>query len=142
LSGGPVGSLLLDTCALIWLMNGELDGSEARPMLAGALRSGGLLVSTTSAWEIGLLSRSTARLRFLPDPKTWFARAVAQPGIRLAAITPEVAIDSSHLPGDLHGDPADRLIIATSRHLGAPVVTRDRRMIEYAASGHVAVVCC
>lgn len=136
------GSLLLDTCALIWLVNGELDDSDARPALAAALRAGGLLVSTTSAWEIGLLSRSTARLRFLPDPKTWFARAVTQPGVRLTPITPEVAIDSSHLPGELHGDPADRLIIATSRHLGAPVVTRDRRMIEYAASRHVAVVRC
>lgn len=139
---GPDGSLLLDTCALIWLMNGELDESSARPALATALRAGGLLVSVTSAWEIGLLSRSTARLRFLPDPKTWFTRAVAQPGIRLTPITPDVAIDSSHLPGELHGDPADRLIIATSRHLGAPVVTRDRRMIEYAASGHVAIVHC
>ena len=139
---GPDGSLLLDTCALIWLLNGELDDSEARPALADALRSGGLLVSVTSAWEIGLLSRSSARLRFLPDAKTWFARAVAQPGVRLTPITLEVAIDSSHLPGELHGDPADRLIIATARHLGAPVVTRDRRMIEYAASGHVAVVRC
>jgi len=114
LSSGP-GALLLDTCALIWLMNGELDDSAARPALTEALRSGGLLVSTTSAWEIGLLSRSSARIAFVPDPKTWFSRAVTRPGLRLTPITPEIAIDSSHLPGALHGDPADRLIIATAR---------------------------
>ncbi len=100
------------------------------------------MVSTTSAWEIGLLSRSSNRLQFLPDAKTWFTRAVAHPGLRLTPITPAIAIDSSHLPGELNGDPADRLIIATARHLGASIVTRDRRMIDYAASGNVAILRC
>ena len=56
--------------------------------------------------------------------------------------SPEIAIDASHLPGDLHGDPADRLIVATARHLGAAIVTRDSRIIAYAGSGHVRVVPC
>ena len=134
--------VLLDTCALIWLVNGDLDDSEARPRLVEALQTDGLMVSATSAWEIGLLSRPPARIQFLPDPKTWFQRILARPGLRLAAITPEIAIDSSHLPGELHGDPADRLIIATARHLNAPVVTRDRRMIEYADAGFIRLIRC
>ena len=57
-------------------------------------------------------------------------------------ITPAIAIDSSYLPGDLHADPMDRLVVATARHLGVPIVTRDRKMIAYADGGHVGVIPC
>ncbi len=136
------GPLLLDTCALIWLVTGALDDSPARPAMTAALRGAGLLVSTTSAWEIGLLSRSSARIDFRPDPKTWFSRATGRPNVHVTAITPEIAIDSSLLPGPLHNDPADRLIIATARHLGAAIVTRDRRMFDYAEAGFVDILRC
>src|SRR6516164_8776944 len=67
-----------------------------------------------AAWEIGLLSTPGRpnTVFFLPDPKTWFARVLAAPAIRQAAFTPDIAIDSAHLPLPLHGDPADRLLIA------------------------------
>jgi PIN domain nuclease of toxin-antitoxin system len=81
-------------------------------------------------------------LIFLPDPKTWFSRFMAGPGIKLAAFTPDIAIDASWLPGELHGDPGDRMIIATARHLRIPVVTRDRKMIAYGAAGHADVIAC
>lgn len=132
--------LLLDTCALIWLVQGALDDSAARPEIEAAASNGALVVSVASAWEIGLLSR--ARVEFLPDAKTWFARAVSHPGLTVTAITPAIAIDSSRLPGSLHGDPADRLIISTARHLAADIVTRDHRMIDYARDGHVRVRVC
>jgi PIN domain nuclease of toxin-antitoxin system len=67
---------------------------------------------------------------------------MAGPGIREAPFHPDIAIDSSWLPGEVHGDPADRLIIATARHLGLPVVTRDRKIIAYAEDGEVAVIPC
>jgi PIN domain nuclease of toxin-antitoxin system len=62
--------------------------------------------------------------------------------MRQAALTPEIAIDASYLSGELHGDPGDRLLIATARHLGVPIVTRDRRIIDYAAAGWVRVIAC
>jgi PIN domain nuclease of toxin-antitoxin system len=46
-------------------------------------------------------------------------------------LTPEIAIESSHLPGDMHGDPADRILAATARILGATLLTKDQRLIEY-----------
>ncbi len=105
-----------------------------------------LYVSPASAWEIGLLSRPrTGRASpplFAPDPKTWFAAFMARPGVRLAALTPEMAIDSSHLPGVFHPDPGDRLIIATARHLGATVVTRDQKILDYAQAGFVEALAC
>ncbi len=64
------------------------------------------------------------------------------PGIRSAALTPEITIDASFLPGDLHGDPADRLLIATARHLGVPIVTRDIKIIAYAAQSFIQAIVC
>jgi hypothetical protein len=72
--------------------------------------------------EIGLLSRPRPNRRsvpnFLPDSKFWFARLLAGPGIQETPITAAIAIDASHLPGDFHADPMDRLIVTTARHLG------------------------
>jgi PIN domain nuclease of toxin-antitoxin system len=67
---------------------------------------------------------------------------LAYPGVRLTLLSPEIAIESSFLPPPMHGDPADRLLIATARALGIPIVTRDRRILNYAAAGFVAAVPC
>ena len=85
-----------------------------------------------------------AAVSFMPDPKTWFARAMAGPGpgIREASLTAEIAIDASFVPGELNGDPGDRLLVATARHLGLPIVTRDRSIIAYGQSGHIRVIPC
>ena len=67
---------------------------------------------------------------------------MAGPGIGAAPFHPDIAIDASWLPGEPHGDPADRLIIATARHLGIPIVTRDRKIAAYARTGEVSVIVC
>src|SRR4029077_699981 len=82
------------------------------------------------------------RSAFMPDPKTWFARVMAGPGIREAFLTPEIAVDASFLPGALPGNPGDRLIVTTARHLGVPIVTGDRRIIDYARDGHAQTIPC
>jgi PIN domain nuclease of toxin-antitoxin system len=139
-------AVLLDTCAVIWLANGDRLTPESVAGIVHAGLHGGVFVSPISAWEIGMLSKPrpgrTEVLRFVPDPKTWFARFTAGPGIKEAKFTPDIAIAASWLPGEVHGDPADRLIVATARHLGLPIVTRDRKIIAYAASGEVAVIVC
>lgn len=138
-------AILLDTCAVIWLATGATLADAALAAIQHAGRNDGIYVSPISAWEIGLLGRKSGRadsLDFRPDPKTWFARFLAGPKICQAAITPDIAIDASYLPGDLHADPGNRLIIATARHLGMPIVTRDRKIIAYASAGHVEVIAC
>ena len=136
--------LLLDTCAVVWLVTGApmARGAEARIVEAG--RRNAIHVSPISAWEIGLLSRAKAGrgLAFLPDPATWFARLMARSGIVPAIFNAEIAIAASHLPEPLHGDLADRLLIATARHAGLPIMTRDSKIIAYADAGHVSVVAC
>ena len=138
-------AVLLDTCAVIWLANGDHLLRRATAAIVAAGLADGVFVSPVSAWEVGMLSLPRPRrrvLQFLPDPKTWFARVMAGPGIREASLTASIAIDASYLPGQIHGDPADRLIVATARHMGIPIVTRDSEIIAYAREGNVAAIAC
>ncbi len=80
--------------------------------------------------------------QFLLDPKAWFEGFMAKDGVRPAPLNAEIAIDSTYLPEPLHNDPGDRLLIATARHLGFPIVTRDRKIEAYAELGHVGMIRC
>ena len=78
----------------------------------------------------------------LPTPQAWLADLLARPGVRVAPLDSEVALSASYLPGQLHPDPADRLLIATARELDVPLVTRDQRILAYAAQGHLQAIAC
>lgn len=140
----PKRGVLLDTCALIWLANASPMLSSAVAAIRAAAAEGAVHVSLISAWEIACLARRrTGRpLQFLPDPKAWFAAALRGPGLRAAPFTPDIAIDTEFLPGEPHRDPADCALIATARHLGLPLVTRDARILAYARTGHVEAIAC
>jgi PIN domain nuclease of toxin-antitoxin system len=138
-----MSAVLLDTCAIIWLMNRDPAlRTDARELIDDAGASDGVFVSPVSAWEIGLLSVRRTGAQFRPDAKAWFAKLMTGPGVKLAALTPEMAIEASALPGNFHSDPADRMLIATARALAVPLVTRDAKILAYAAAGHVDVVAC
>ena len=134
-------TLLLDTCAVIFIADDQRIEQPARREIASASATDGVLVSPVSAWEIGLLAVKRG-LAFVPDPKTWFNDFLASPGVRLAPLTPDIAIESSFLPLPLHADPADRLLIATARALTVPIVTRDERILAYARAGFLAALPC
>jgi len=142
-SSQPI-AVLLDTCAVIWLANGDPLQNKADSKIFHAALANGVFVSPVSAWEIGMLNRPRAgrTIEFLPDPATWFARFMAGPAIKTAAFTADIAIAASQLPEPLHSDPADRLLIATARHMAMPIVTRDAKIINYAAAGHVLAIPC
>lgn len=137
------GRLLLDTHAFIWFVAGTL-ASDTVELLLDASGVGGLLVSPITAWEIGLMSRDARsdRPTFDPDPATWYSAAISRPGLAEASFTGAIGLAASFLPGDFHKDPADRLLVATARKLSVPIVTRDRRILDYAAAGHVDAIAC
>jgi PIN domain nuclease of toxin-antitoxin system len=60
--------------------------------------------------------------------------------VRLAAFTPEVAARASFLPGELHHDPAGRILVATAMEFGLRPVTRDRRLLAYGSAGYLSVL--
>jgi PIN domain nuclease of toxin-antitoxin system len=55
----------------------------------------------------------------------------------LEPLSPAIALGSCYLPGGFRSDPADQIIIATARVIGATLMTRDRRILDYAKGGHV-----
>jgi PIN domain nuclease of toxin-antitoxin system len=68
----------------------------------------------------------------LPLPlDEWFEKALNYPGIQLFNLTPEIAIESTRLPGKFHRDPADQIIVATARLHGCPIITSDRKILDY-----------
>jgi PIN domain nuclease of toxin-antitoxin system len=76
-------------------------------------------------WEAQLL-HSKQRLE-LPLPfADWFTRATDSQVLSVLPIDREVIIALDRLPGTFHGDPADRLIVATARAHGLPLATRDQ----------------
>ena len=74
------------------------------------------------------------------DCRQWVHSGLNDYGVELAELSPEIAIDSTRLPDDLHSDPADRIIVATARNRNATLVTADRAILEYSRAKHVRVV--
>lgn len=81
-----------------------------------------------------------SRVQLPMDRLAWVSESTPRGGIRILPLSPEIAVASTRLPGDFHGDPADRIIAATARHEGAVLVTRDRALLGYAARGHLRVL--
>jgi len=134
--------LLLDTHAAIWITEDQPLASTAVEAVDAAYRAGStVFVSAISAWEIGLLV-SRNRLSLVARPERWFQRLLTIPGVRLAELSPDILIASSFLPGAPPRDPADRIILATARDLGATLITRDRLLLKYGEDGQVSTIPC
>ncbi|HLK20615.1 MAG TPA: type II toxin-antitoxin system VapC family toxin [Bryobacteraceae bacterium] len=130
--------LLLDTHIWLWAQLGLVD-NISRAALAAIRRAesaGRLRVSIISLWELGMLTQC-GRISLPQDVRTWVRDALTKPGISLAPLTPEIALESSHLPGILHGDPADRILAATARNLRATLLTKDQQLLEYSRQHHL-----
>lgn len=138
MTGHPI---LLDTCAAIWLQDGSAFRPEGEAALQEAQRIGTqVLVSPITAWEIGLLV-SKGRLVLSLPPLTWFEQLLDL-GVDLAPLTPDILIASSQLPGLPLRDPADRIVAATARAMRYRLITRDRPLLDFAASGQVEAIAC
>jgi PIN domain nuclease of toxin-antitoxin system len=134
--------ILLDTCAALWLVADAPMGEAAMAAISAADKANvPLRISPIMAWEIGLLARK-GRFRSSLSPQRWFERLQTLPGIQLCALSPDVLLAASFLPGDLHGDPADRIMAATAREHGFTLMTRDRALLDYAQTGHLAAIAC
>jgi PIN domain nuclease of toxin-antitoxin system len=132
--------LLLDTHILIWLAEGLADlPPRARLRINGAARGPGLAVSAISFWEVAMLARK-GRISIRRPVNAWRAAVLAAPGIDEIPVSGEVGIEAVLLPGDLHEDPADRILVATARVHGLALGTRDKRLLAYGDLGHVEMV--
>jgi PIN domain nuclease of toxin-antitoxin system len=122
-------NLLLDTCAIVWVVSApEALSPAARQALT---RTDSVIhVSPISLAEIACLVER-GRIAVQPHWRTWFQDAVRSNGWQVAAIDLETVAEAFALPGAFHRDPADRLIVAAARLGRMAVVTADRRLRSY-----------
>jgi PIN domain nuclease of toxin-antitoxin system len=130
--------LLIDTHYWIWLQAGLSDRltSPNLDLINAAAAEGTLFLSVMSVWELGMLE-SKHRIHLHTSCIQWVEEALAMPGLSLAPLTPAIALESTRLPGNFHGDPADRIIVSTARIMKARLLTSDRNIRTYARQRHV-----
>ena len=122
--------ILLDTHIWIWWVShpDRLQPIHRELLDRGADRIFG--VSIISCWEVAKLVEY-GRLSLDRSVGIWLETALAEPGITLLNLQPQIVVESTQLPQPLHRDPADRLLVATARVLHCPIMTEDRKIAEY-----------
>ncbi len=123
--------IVLDTHAWIWFIsNPEFLSKRAKNEVQAAVEDKSILISSISAWEVALLV-TKKRLKLTLDISDWIAKSESLPFIQFVPVTNSIAVKSVNLPSPLHPDPADRIIIATALSVGAPLVTKDKKLLDY-----------
>lgn len=122
--------IILDTHIWVWWVHGDPQLPPSHHAFIQAHESQGIGISAISCWEVAkLVERSRLTL---PNPVgQWLNQALAYPSILLLPVSPEIAVESTQLPGAFHRDPADQIIVASARIYNSPLVTIDPRILAY-----------
>lgn len=123
--------IILDTHLWIWLADENEQLTKRHRDIIEEERSNGLGVSAISCWEVAKLVEYE-RLKLACPVEEWMDKALALPGIQHIELTPRVAIASTKLPGEFHRDPADQIIVATTREYDCELLTVDKKILQYA----------
>jgi PIN domain nuclease of toxin-antitoxin system len=121
---------LLDTHVILWWLDKSTRLSAAQRKLLRRVEHGESVgVADISLWEIAsLVERGRVKLGLPLDE--WLARATAPPRVARVGITPAIAREMVDLSGTRNWDPADRILVATARVHGVPLVTSDSRIVD------------
>ena len=121
--------LLLDTHALVWLDEGSSRlGAIALQTIIESLPTGQLGVATISFWEVAMLIEKN-RLTMHTELDVWRSDLL-QAGLIEIPLQGKMAILAGQLQM-FHGDPADRIIVATAIENGATLVTADEKILSW-----------
>ena len=124
--------VLLDTHVWLWVTSGNSRISkEFVQIYERDVKLNKVFLSPMSIWETGMLVQK-GRIELETDPLEWVNTAL-EVGIQLCPITPRIAIQSGRLPGDVHGDPVDRLLIATAFDENLVLVTCDQKILDFSS---------
>lgn len=140
-----MASYLLDTNAILLIFASAPKAFQGMDALLEAANREAVFISPVSAWEIGMLANLTTghSLGFSDNPATWMKLLIERARLQTLHLTIPAAILSSRLPGDFHKDPADRLLVASAIDAGATFVTRDAKILDWAAAtGAMKVMAC
>ncbi len=121
---------VLDTHAWFWSLT---DPDQLPAKVRAALenpRNAPFGLAAISLWELSKLVEK-ARITLTIPLAEWIRRATDPDLITILPLTEQVAVDSTTLPGNFRSDPADELIIATTRLHDATLITADRKILAY-----------
>jgi PIN domain nuclease of toxin-antitoxin system len=122
--------ILIDTHVLIWLDEGTGNlGEKSRVLIDQAMQEGKLTVSAISFWEIAMLVQKK-RVQIKMDLAAWRLNLLEQ-GLIEIPIHGTIALSAGQLR-DFHGDPADRIIVATAMENPATLITADEKILNWA----------
>jgi PIN domain nuclease of toxin-antitoxin system len=133
--------LLLDTHVWLWSVDGDTRriGRRTRQSLSRGESREAIRISPVSFFELTAL-HTLGRLRLARPVEQWMQEALEAAGVRIAELSPAIAIDAGQIPRAALADPLDRLLVATARRLDATFLTSDAWILEYATStGNVRV---
>ena len=122
--------ILLDTHIWVWWVDNSQHLTDRRWHILQDNVNSGLGISVISCWEVAKLVEYE-RLELSCPLEEWMEQAVAYPGMQLLELTPQIAIESTKLPGSFHRDPADQIIVATARVYDISLLTADSRILQY-----------
>lgn len=124
--------IVLDTHVWIWWVHGDSNLTKAQKTFLDSLAiiPDKLGVSAISCWEVAKLVEKS-RLQLGLPTIDWLNVALNYPGVQLLPLTPEIAAESSDLPGVFHRDPADQIIVATARIHKTDLATSDKKIRRY-----------
>jgi len=123
--------IVLDTHVWIWWVSSPVLLSEtAKDIIDRAVVERNIFISAISTWEVAILV-SRGRLKLTMNAGDWVAASEALPFFNFVPVSNSIALKSVELPGALHNDPADRIIIATAASMGAILVTKDEKIRNY-----------
>jgi PIN domain nuclease of toxin-antitoxin system len=127
--------VMLDTHTWLFWINDSINllGKEALKLLKKDTVLG---VSVISCWEVGMLVNKQ-RIALNTDVQDWIDLAISYPKIEVVDLTPQIAVLSTRLPGDFHGDPADRIIVASALKNNCSLITKDKQIYNW---GHVKTI--
>ena len=121
--------ILLDTHALVWLSEGnDKLGGRSLSLINKALKSKELFVSSISFWEVAMLVEKK-RLKMSLSVELW-RKELLDNGLQEISLNGKIAIQSAILP-NFHGDPADRMIVATAINTSLILCTADEKILDW-----------
>lgn len=123
--------IVLDTHTWIWWVSDPSKLSKkAKDRIDLEMTSRSIYISSISTWEIAMLI-SKGRLELNKPLDQWLILCERLPFFSFVPVDNAIAVKSVHLPGTLHPDPADRLIISTSILMDATCITKDEKIRNY-----------
>ena len=121
--------ILLDTHVLVWFAEDHRRvGRRATKLVDKALQQDELAVAAVSFWELAMLA-GKKRVVITVSAKA-LRRRILEQGIREIALDGSMGLAAGELAG-LHGDPADRMIVATTMAIDATLMTADESLLGW-----------